>query len=192
MLGKSISRATTAKCYRAEFQKQERRKKMGILLKVIYFLNLGVFLAAMTIISTRQNAGYYQCNSITVDFGDDVWENAVVKTHSGQLEDGWTLVYSHFNGVYVQDGKHHGRPIYREMRKYNYSPYETTIGAEIKFCTKERAWVSVKILLSLFYPVSWLILQLKTLSQIFTHENIRKSKDPAEVSLSRVIPHLLS
>lgn len=105
--------------------------------------------------------GFYQCRSVTVDFGDSMWEDAVLKNpKSGQYEERM-LMYSFFNGVYEMiDGiKHDGRPVYKERRKYDGTPYENITGAEFKFCIKERAW-------------------------IFTHENMKKSKDLEESGCS--------
>ena len=51
------------------------------------------------------------------------------------------LVYNYFNGVYMQNGKSGGRPIYREMRKSDHTPFQGRIGAEIRYCAQEKAWV---------------------------------------------------
>jgi len=160
VFGKRMRLACTANCFETEFKKQtklgSRDKRIGIFLKTVYFLNLAAFLAGLVVLSTRQASGYYQCNSITVEFGDDVWAESWVQNHSGSYEE-WTLVYSYFNGVYIKDGTHAGRPIYREMRKFDSSPYEgLVVPAEIRYCEEEiNAWV-------------------------FTHESIQKSEYPDE------------
>lgn len=52
--------------------------------------------------------------------------------------------------MYVKDGTHASRPVYKEMRKFDRNPYQSVIPAEIRYCKEISAWV-------------------------FTHENIRKS-----------------
>eukprot|EP00579_Thalassiosira_antarctica_P007523 CAMPEP_0201903964 /NCGR_PEP_ID=MMETSP0902-20130614/55751_1 /ASSEMBLY_ACC=CAM_ASM_000551 /TAXON_ID=420261 /ORGANISM="Thalassiosira antarctica, Strain CCMP982" /LENGTH=287 /DNA_ID=CAMNT_0048438033 /DNA_START=945 /DNA_END=1808 /DNA_ORIENTATION=- len=158
ILGKHLRLAASAKCFRAEFEKKPYflRKKMTIFVKLIYLFNLLVFVAGMIYISVLQNEGYFQCSSITVTFGEDIWEHAWVPTPDGQLKRR-ILVYSYFNGHYKQNGTHAGRPVYQEMRKSSVSPFVTIIGAEIKYCTEESAWV-------------------------FSHENIKKAKTPEESS----------
>lgn len=62
----------------------------------------------MISISTRE-LNHYQCKTIKVDFGDEVWENAVVElAEPGQYEER-ILVFSTFNGIYSQCGTHEGR-----------------------------------------------------------------------------------
>jgi len=158
ILGKHLRLAASAKCFRAEFEKKPYflRKKMTIFVKLIYLFNLLVFVGGMIYISVLQNEGYFQCSSITVTFGEDIWEHAWVPTPDGQLKRR-ILVYSYFNGQYKQNGTHAGRPVYQEMRKSSVSPFETIIGAEIKYCTEEGAWV-------------------------LSHENIKKAKSSEESS----------
>ena len=162
VLGRTLKKATTQKCYRAEFQKQSfgRNNKITIALKAVYIINLLAALFGLTYITVRQAWGYYQCGSITITFGDDIWEDAVFKTPSGELKE-MILLYSFFNGVYKIDGSHEHRPIFREQNKFDDTPFKSTVGAEIKYCKKERAWV-------------------------FTHENLRKSSTSDEVSYFHV------
>lgn len=102
----------------------------------------------MIIISGRQSSGYYQCNSITVRFGDEVWDEARVKRPDGTEQD-LVLVYSYFNGVYVKDESRtsEGRPVYVEMKKTDWTSFdlESPVNpygyqerlikpAEIKYC----------------------------------------------------------
>ena len=73
-------------------------------LKALYFLNLGVLLAGMGVVSYKQISRRYQCNSITVSFGDEVWEPAFARLDSDTEEyEEWTLVFSYFNGVSVMN-----------------------------------------------------------------------------------------
>mmetsp|Transcript_20106 Transcript_20106/g.36329 ORF Transcript_20106/g.36329 Transcript_20106/m.36329 type:complete len:387 (-) Transcript_20106:335-1495(-) len=122
---------------------------MTIFLNFVYIFNLIILMGGLTAIALMQRNGHFQCESVTITFGEDIWENAWVQNEN------MVLVYSYFNGVYKQDGVHAGRPIYREMRKSMDTPFETKIGAEIKYCVEESAWV-------------------------LTHTNIRKSRMPEE------------
>ena len=121
VLGKTLQRACTAKCFQAEFDRQRlgRSKKMSIFLKSIYFINLCVMLSVMAFYSTMQIRGNLHDESITADFGNTVWASSWVKVPSwvptiqsetpGQEYEEWTLVYANFNGVYLKDGRpHHG------------------------------------------------------------------------------------
>ncbi|KAL7536191.1 hypothetical protein ACHAXR_006980 [Thalassiosira sp. AJA248-18] len=161
VLGKRLQRACTSSVFETQFEKiKVECKKSNAFLKALYFLNLGVLLAGMITVSTRQISGYYQCNSITVNFGDEVWDPAfALNTTSGEYEE-WTLLFSYFSGVYVKNGTHASRPIYREMRKFdrkNYDP-EEVVPAEIRYCEEVGAW-------------------------IFTHEHIRKTRDEKVLQL---------
>lgn len=69
MLGKRLQRATRTTFFQYEFVKQKEKSKQfhacGIFLKAIYFFNLMVFLAIMSVATVRQMRGFYQCDSIT-------------------------------------------------------------------------------------------------------------------------------
>jgi len=150
--GDRLSRAGNKKCFHAEFQRQHflgRLKKIGMFLKMLYFCNLALAIMGLTYITMKQRSGDYQATSITVTFGDELWEKAVVENVAGGFYE-HDLIFSMFNGVYVQSGVHDGRPVYVEQRKFEQTPYEKWIGAEIKYCRSECRWV-------------------------LTHRNIRKS-----------------
>ena len=115
----------------------------------------------MITITILQKSGFFLCNSVTVEFGDDVWQRAWVQQSSGQYETS-VLVYSYFNGVYKRDGVYAGRPVYTEMRKSDFEPYETKIGASIFYCPDEGAFV-------------------------FAHQNISKAKPSGEVSIFEMV-----
>ncbi|KAL7537688.1 hypothetical protein ACHAXR_008009, partial [Thalassiosira sp. AJA248-18] len=143
ILGKHLRNATSSSCCRTEFERRpyKFRKKMTLLTKFVFVFNLLFLLAGVTTIAVWQQQGLYHCKSITVTFGDDIWEHAWVKGPSGR-EKNMVLVYSFFNGVYEQVGIHANRPLYREMKKSEDSHFETPIiGAEIKYCEEENAWV---------------------------------------------------
>ena len=42
------------------------KRRIKIFLKGAYFVNLLAFLAAMVVVTVRQNNNYYQCESITI------------------------------------------------------------------------------------------------------------------------------
>ena len=56
VFGKKMKRASTRKCFRAEFEKLPfaRRKKMTIFVKLVYIINFIFLMAGMTIITIRQ------------------------------------------------------------------------------------------------------------------------------------------
>ena len=186
ILGNTIQTAASSKCFRVEFVSRELsmllfffvpldvhtvhsslplqekkpysfRKKITIFSKFLYVFNLILFLVGMITISILQKSGFFLCNSVKVEFGDDVWQRAWVQQSSGQYETS-VLVYSYFNGVYKRDGVYAGRPVYTEMRKSDFKPYETIIGASIFYCPDEGAFV-------------------------FAHPNISKAKPSGEVSM---------
>ena len=136
VLGKRLQRATMAKyfhmrCIR-EKDKLGLKHRTRLALKTLYFVNLAVSLSAMIVVSGRQISGHYQCNSITVMFGDEVWENSIVQwpldsvEYPPGLQEKMVLTYASFNGVYVKDGSQivNGRPIYVEMKKSDRTPFD--------------------------------------------------------------------
>lgn len=173
-----MQRACTAQCFQVKFEKNKRRnKKMSIFLKALYFVNFCWMFGGMILVNIAQTTGRFQCRSITVDFGTQVWKEAWVNMPSEQYEkwvhqypyfkdvvapdqyEKWTLVFSYFNGVYTRTNERYGgRPIYREMRKVDNTPYDLVVPAEIKYCKTLGAWV-------------------------FTHEHIRKTKKVDEVNI---------
>mmetsp|Transcript_15754 Transcript_15754/g.33903 ORF Transcript_15754/g.33903 Transcript_15754/m.33903 type:complete len:654 (+) Transcript_15754:159-2120(+) len=156
VFGKLMKRASTRKCFRAEFEKLPyvRRKRMTIFVKLLYGFNFLILMVGMTAVARKQRRGDYHCDSITVRIEDRIWQNAVVLNSTGGVEEMY-LMYSYFNGVYVLNetlGLHDGRPIYTEQNKFNHARYEEKIGAKIIYCKTEGAWV-------------------------FMHENIRKDRN---------------
>ncbi|KAL7548821.1 hypothetical protein ACHAWF_012095 [Thalassiosira exigua] len=154
VFGKALQRACTAKCFETEFERQRtgKSKRLSIFLKAIYFFNLFGMFAAMAVISVKQTKGDYYDEKITVDFGDTIWARAWVKIPSwlpeylqtspvGEYEP-WTLVYSYFNGVFEkEDELLDGRPVYKERRKSDRSPFEQKVPAAIRYCADIKAWV---------------------------------------------------
>ncbi|KAL7532966.1 hypothetical protein ACHAWF_004301 [Thalassiosira exigua] len=143
ILGKRLRIAAGSKCFQMEFEKRPYilRKKITIFVKVVYLFNLILFIAGIGIISAQQNQGRFQCGSIAVVFGEDIWERAWVKSSRNESYNK-ILMYSHFNGIYKQvEETHARRPRYREVRKSDGEPYATKIGAELKYCPDEGAWV---------------------------------------------------
>ena len=73
-------------------------------IKIIYFLNACFGIAFLTYFTVKQEEGTYRCTMVTVSFGDVMWEHSLVKHAGGKLETK-LVMYSHFNGVYEEDGK---------------------------------------------------------------------------------------
>ena len=142
VFGKRMKVASTRKCFRAQFEKLPfaRRKKMSVFVKALYFVNLCALMTGMTVITIDQSKGDYQCKSITVTFGDEIWQDSIVLNATGGIER-MDLIYSYFNGVYVKNGTWDGRPLYTEQNKYDDTAFQVKTGAMIKYCDSERAWV---------------------------------------------------
>ncbi|KAL7519551.1 hypothetical protein ACHAWX_004352 [Stephanocyclus meneghinianus] len=87
------------------------------ILKAQYFIIIACLLTGTIIVGRNQTDGNYQCKSVSVMFGEHVWENAYVAnwTDPFQAPLERTLVYSYFNGVYKITGTDpRGYPIYTE------------------------------------------------------------------------------
>ena len=142
VFGTELKLVSTRECFCEEFEKLPfaRRKKMTVLAKVLYIFNTCWLLSLMFMIDIRKRRGYYHCNSITVHFDDYIWKNALVLNSTGD-EEKRDLFYSYFNGVYEINGFYDERPVYTEQNKFNDTPYKETIGAVIKYCESENAWV---------------------------------------------------
>src|SRR5210317_2240311 len=124
---------------------------------------MGGLLAGMIFVTIRQSHGYFQCQSITVIYKEEIWEESFVRMPGEDAKE-MVLIYPYFNGVYKQDGtSHDGRPVYVEMRKSDSTPYSDWSGefnnitmpvkvpAKLQYCNDIRAWA-------------------------FTHEYLRKSR----------------
>ena len=144
VLGKHLERACTKKHFETEFEKptmlSKNSKRISLFLKGVYFFNLAIFLAILTGVAIRQERGLFQCHSITVEFPDDIWAESWARGRSGTYME-QTLMYSYFNGVYVQDGTHAGRPVYKERRKFDRTEYEGLDPAEIRYCKEISSWI---------------------------------------------------
>ena len=143
VFGKRLKVASTRKCFRTEFEKLpfSRRRKMSIFVKALYFINLCGLMAGITAITIRQSLGYYYCDAIHTNFGDEhIWQDAIVFNATGWVER-LDLIYSYFSGVYVLNGTSSGRPVYTEQNKFDQTPYKEKTGAVIKYCHSEGAWV---------------------------------------------------
>ena len=148
VFGKRVKKASTRKCFRSEFEKLPfaRRKKMTVFVKALYIINFCLLMVGLSLITQKQLDGAYQCTSITVSLTDDVWESVVYlnTTQKGEQQEvifPANLIYSYFNGVYVKNGTHAGRPRYTEQNKFDDGPYRSKIGATIQYCQEEEAWV---------------------------------------------------
>ena len=138
-----MKKAALSKCFCAEFERQpfSKRKKVGIFLKGIYFFNLCALLFGMGYINYNQNRGVYYSDSLSVSYGEQIWPAAIIEG----IKEPRALLFSYFNGEYRRNetlGLHDGRPIYTEISKFvDGTPFTTTVGAQIKYCYSERAWV---------------------------------------------------
>jgi hypothetical protein len=160
VLGKHMRLACTSRIFHMEFDKVKHHNRgyTGLCLKSIYFANIVVSLMLLTTITIGQRNGYFQCRIITIDLGDGVWEDpilddmarehnlAVLRPPPGtnDTKNDFTLVFSYFNGVYEQDGTHRGRPVYRERRKFDNKPFDSTWGtipAEIRYSNVGDFWI---------------------------------------------------
>ena len=64
VLGQRMRQAVTAPAFRIEFEKQKHHcRKQDAILKSLYFLNFGCFLAGLIVVSIRQSSGYYQVST---------------------------------------------------------------------------------------------------------------------------------
>ncbi|KAL7552008.1 hypothetical protein ACHAWF_015220 [Thalassiosira exigua] len=120
VFGKTLKHAALSKCFRAEFEKQSfaLRRNMNFFLKALYFINMCTLLAGMAWITVEQERGNFHAKSITVTFGEQVWNDAIVTTTEG--EETRVLLFSYFNGIYVRNKTHDGRPIYTEQNKLDF------------------------------------------------------------------------
>jgi hypothetical protein len=62
-----------------------------------------------------------------VDFGDAAWEEARIKNDNTER----LLIYSHFNGIYEEEGHYNNRPRYVERNKEKGVPFKRIVPAEI-------------------------------------------------------------
>lgn len=165
MLSTTLKEATTRRYFSTDFKQTKlgRSGKASCFFMFVYFFNLCGLLSGMIYVSVKQSRGDFQCESISVNFNEDIWEKAIVKLPNDEYEKR-ILVYSYFSGVYVQDDtSHDGRPVYIERSKFDASEFDTIspyptkpfhqvkIPAKIQYCKDIKSWV-------------------------FIHENIRKSK----------------
>jgi len=182
VLGKRLHRATMMPYFNAEFQKQKNgngSRTIKYFLKAIYFINLAVFLAAMIVISVRQTRGHYQCESITVTFGEEVWREAIVlwpddsKSETPGTYEQLALVYSSFNGVYIKDKSrtHEGRPVYIEQKKYDRTPFDVVAPLYYPYNYPIYHDTSGEV-----DPVKPAEIKYCGGSWVFSHDDIRKSK----------------
>jgi len=96
-----------------------------------------VGIASLAFVTIMQYHGKYRCDSVSVSFGDAMWEEAYVNEEANpQL-----LIYSHFNGIYKEIGSHDGKPKYVEQNKEDGDAFKTTVPAEIIYCQEIESWV---------------------------------------------------
>jgi hypothetical protein len=147
VFGKRMQRACTARLFNVGFRKVKfkRARRASLCLKSVYFANIAVFIVLLTAKTIGQQRGYFQCHKIVVDLGDGVWEDPVMVRFPPSMEGtNFTLVFSYFNGVYEQDGTYRGRPVYKERRKFDNGPFDSSfwvVPAEIRYSNTGNFWV---------------------------------------------------
>jgi len=107
--------------------------------RFIYFMNAVIIVAGLAFVTITQDNGSYRCETINVLFSEEIWEKANV-IHEGSIKQ-QLLIYSYFNGLYREDGTHHGYPKYVEQSKNDGAAFEDTVGAEIVWCDDINSWV---------------------------------------------------
>ena len=116
--------------------------RVNIMVKLVYFLNVGIILAGLGYITQEQNDGNFRARRIQVLFDEVIWENADVLLND-EIEQR-LLIYSYFNGLYKESGSHHGHPRYVEQNKEDgqqFSSSASAPGAEFVFCNEVSSWV---------------------------------------------------
>lgn len=119
VFGRHLKHAALSKCFAAEFEKEKfsLRKRLNRFIKAMYFLNLFAMIIGLGVITTKQNEGAFYAKGISVAFGEDIWNDAIIRTAGGDKETR-NLLFSYFNGVYRYNGNmSDGRPIYTEQNK---------------------------------------------------------------------------
>mmetsp|Transcript_13517 Transcript_13517/g.28739 ORF Transcript_13517/g.28739 Transcript_13517/m.28739 type:complete len:649 (+) Transcript_13517:149-2095(+) len=104
-----------------------------LLRSMVLLLALGGLITGGAIIASNQNNGQYLCNSVTVLFGDEVWETE---------EDVDYLFYAYFSGRYeIKKGLlENQRPVYFERgRDPTIDPSRPP--GKFSYCASEKAWV---------------------------------------------------
>ncbi|EED89764.1 predicted protein [Thalassiosira pseudonana CCMP1335] len=104
VFGKRMKKATSAKVYRTEFERQPFafRRNMSRFLATLYFFNFCIMFLGMGYFTVKQNRGDYYCDSISVNLGDAIWEDAVVLMPTGEIHRK-VLIFAYFNGMYVMN-----------------------------------------------------------------------------------------
>ncbi|KAL7551942.1 hypothetical protein ACHAWF_015151 [Thalassiosira exigua] len=115
------------------------RKWTKRFIRSIYIFNIALGIGALVYFSEEQKAGAYRCNSVTVSFGDAIWEDAYVK--NGDKMEKRLLIFSHFNGIYVEEETDGDRPRYVERNKEDGDRFIKQIPAEIMYCDEIESWV---------------------------------------------------
>eukprot|EP00804_Cyclotella_cryptica_P006488 CCRYP_012786-RC/>CCRYP_012786-RC protein AED:0.10 eAED:0.10 QI:1112/0.72/0.91/1/0.81/0.83/12/549/753 len=166
LLKQATGRSIAFVCKKSnEHDKFER--SLNRFIRLIYFLNVGLMIAGLSVLMVQQTHGYYRCKSFSIQFGDETWEDAWVELDNGNMEKR-LLVYSHFNGIYVdviqsraiarflpvsahhlqplhllylENGTHDGKPRYVEQNKEDGHSFRSTIPAEIVYCEDAESWV---------------------------------------------------
>lgn len=74
-------------------------------IRFVYSFNVCLGIIYLTYLTIKQQEGSYRCTKILVAFGDELWEDAYVTLEEDGIPERRLLIYSHFNGIYEEDGE---------------------------------------------------------------------------------------
>ena len=96
----STLRVATNNAHHIEITQESHafRSWSSLFIRFVYIVNVVLGMGALTYVAVDQYRGEYRCQSVSVSFGDAVWEEAFVTI--GNVTEKRLLIYSHFNGIY--------------------------------------------------------------------------------------------
>ena len=105
VFGRRMKKAALSKCFCAEFERQpfSKRKKVGIFLKGIYFLNLCALLFGMGYINYNQNRGVYYSDSLSVTYGEQIWNAAIITGSFGLMLPLFDIALTNYIAICLQN-----------------------------------------------------------------------------------------
>ena len=104
--GRKLRRATEdLPCIESSKDTHTFRKWAKRFIRFVYSCNVCLGIIYLTYLTIKQQEGSYRCTKILLAFGDELWEDAYVTTAENGLPERRLLIYSHFNGIYEEDGE---------------------------------------------------------------------------------------
>lgn len=113
--------------------------KRSFLIKFMYTKNFIIMLILLTSVQRKQNQGVFISNSLWIDFGEVVWNDAWLK-FGNEEHQRRNLNFASFSGVYKVNGTVNGYPRYQERSKVNGDAYGYIEPAEIIYCSEMGRW----------------------------------------------------